>query len=209
MSRTSLRPDFAREAAAFAAGARLVAGVDEVGRGPLAGPVVAAAVILDPQRIPPGLDDSKKLAAHTREALFNAILAGAQVSIGLADVAEIDRDNIRVASLRAMRRAVLGLDKRPCLALIDGRDRPDLECPTEAVVSGDALCLSIAAASIVAKVARDRLMIRLARRFPGYGFERHKGYGTAEHHDALRRLGPCPIHRRSFAPVSALGLGPS
>ena len=209
MPRLSVRPDFARESAALAAGARLVAGVDEAGRGPLAGPVVAAAVILDPKRIPPGLDDSKKLAPALREALFGAVLATAQVSIGLADAAEIDRDNIRVASLGAMRRAVLGLDKRPCLALIDGRDRPDLDCSMDAIVSGDALCLSIAAASIVAKVARDRLMTRIARRFPGYGFERHKGYGTAEHHEALRRLGPCPIHRRSFAPVSALGLGPS
>ena len=199
-----IRPDFARESAALAAGARIIAGVDEVGRGPLAGPVLAAAVILDPARIPSGLDDSKKLAPAVREALFGAILAHSQVSIGLADVAEIDRDNIRIASLRAMRRAVLGLAKRPCVALIDGRDRPDLDCAAEPIVSGDALSLSIAAASIVAKVARDRLMARLALRFPGYGFERHKGYGTAEHHDALRRLGPCPIHRRSFAPVSVL-----
>ena len=199
-----IRPDYAREDAALTAGARLVAGVDEAGRGPLAGPVVAAAVILDPLRIPPGLDDSKKLTPAARERLFGTILATAQVSIGLAGVAEIDRDNIRVASLSAMCRAVSGLPRVPCLALVDGRDRPRLDCTSEAIVDGDALCLSIAAASIVAKVARDRLMTRIAARFPGYGFERHKGYATAEHHEALRRLGPSPIHRRSFAPVSSL-----
>lgn len=179
-----------------------VAGVDEAGRGPLAGPVAAAAVILDPAAVPPGLNDSKKLTAARRAALFEAIEASAQVSLAWASVEEIDRLNIRAASLLAMRRAVDGLGLRPAHVLIDGNALPDrLPCPATAVVKGDALSLSIAAASIIAKVARDRLMAELARKHPGYGWEANQGYPTQAHRDALQHLGLTPHHRRSFAPV--------
>lgn len=184
-----------------------VAGVDEAGRGPLAGPVVAAAVILDPAAIPDGIADSKLLDADERVRLSQAIKATARWGIGIADVDRIDTDNILNATLWAMAEAVAQLPIRPKLALIDGNRTPNLACRTRAIVKGDAKCLSIAAASIIAKVARDELMTELGRSFPGYGFERHKGYGTAEHQSAIQRLGVTPHHRRSFRPVQlALGL---
>lgn len=192
---------FTRERAAYKAGITPVAGADEAGRGPLAGPVVAAAVILDPKRVPRGLDDSKKLTREKREALFAEICATAEVSVSLAPPARIDRDNIRQASLWALASAVRGLPRRPGLVFVDGNDPPPLPCPLEMVIGGDALIASIAAASIVAKVTRDRLMAGLGAAFPAYGFERHMGYGTPEHSVALRTHGPCPHHRRSFAPV--------
>ncbi|MCB8838757.1 ribonuclease HII [Aurantimonas sp. VKM B-3413] len=197
-------PDFGREAALLSAGARHVAGIDEAGRGPLAGPVVAAAVILDPARMPNGLNDSKKLVMEERERLFAEILASACVGFASASALEIDRFNIRGATLLAMRRALQALGQQPCHVLVDGRDLPPrLSCPGTAVISGDALSLSIAAASIVAKVARDRMMRRACPAYDGYGFSRHMGYGTAEHLAAIERLGPCPIHRLSFRPLRA------
>ncbi len=197
-----LSPDFGREAFALARGCRAVAGVDEVGRGPLAGPVTAAAVILDPDRIPEGLGDSKALSAPRRAALAEDIAEVAEVSIAHASVEEIDALNILAASHLAMSRALAGLPRTPDFALIDGNRLPaDLPCPAEAVVKGDALCLSIAAASIVAKVCRDALMVGLAQQHPGYGWDRNAGYPTKDHKEALRNLGPTPHHRRSFAPV--------
>ncbi len=185
-----------------------IAGVDEAGRGPWAGPVVAAAVILDPLNIPDGIADSKALDAETRFFLFPRILATAQIGIGIAHVDRIDRDNILQATLWAMAEAVRQLPATPRLVLIDGNKAPQLTCRTRTIVKGDALCLSIAAASIIAKVTRDRLMIETALAFPGYGFERHKGYGTPEHQLAIKRLGVTSLHRRSFKPVQlALGLG--
>jgi ribonuclease HII len=187
-----------------------VAGVDEAGRGPLAGPVVAAAVILDPKRIPRGLNDSKKLTALERAALYDKICASAQVAVAFGCTARIDRDNIRQASLWALSRAVAALPVRPRVVFVDGCDRirvPD-DCECHSVIGGDGLVASIAAASIVAKVTRDRLMAQLGAAHPGYGFERHKGYCAPEHFAALERLGPTIHHRRSFAPVRAL-LGPA
>lgn len=178
-----------------------VCGVDEAGRGPLAGPVVAAAVILDRNRLPIGIDDSKRLNAPVREALFDLINANAHVGIGIASVEEIDSLNILWASMLAMRRAVAALPIAPAHALIDGNRCPDLSCRSTAVIGGDALSLSIAAASIIAKVTRDRMMRDLDTTHPGYGFAGHKGYGTPAHLEALARLGPCLIHRRSFAPI--------
>ncbi|BCP52615.1 ribonuclease HII [Kaistia sp. 32K] len=186
-------------------GLKAIAGVDEAGRGPLAGPVVAAAVILDPKNIPDGLNDSKKLTAQAREALFERIMASAHVSVVAASVLRIDATNIRQATLWAMTRAVAGLPWAPDLAIIDGNDLPPaLACPGEAYVKGDARSVSIAAASIIAKVTRDRMMTRAATHFPDYGFERHMGYGTAAHLAALSTLGACPLHRASFAPIRAL-----
>lgn len=180
----------------------VVCGVDEAGRGPLAGPVVAAAVILDVTAIPKGLNDSKKLDAARREALFAALESAAAIGVGLASVEEIDELNILHATMRAMARAVAALPRAPQIALVDGnRCPPGLACEARAIVGGDALALSIAAASVVAKVTRDRLMTELARAHPGYGFERHRGYGTPEHLAALSRLGPCAVHRASFAPI--------
>jgi ribonuclease HII len=199
-----VRPTFARERRAMKRGVFPVAGCDEAGRGPLAGPVVAAAVILDPQRIPRGLDDSKKLLPERREVLFERICARAEVAVALASPERIDRDNILRASLWALAQAVRSLPRRPALVFVDGRDRIDVGCECEPVISGDALVLSIAAASIVAKVTRDRLMRRLGLAHPGYGFERHKGYGVPEHCEALTRLGPTIHHRRSFSPVAAV-----
>ena len=194
-------PDFAQEQAALDAGAAFVCGVDEAGRGPLAGPVVAAAVRLDPARIPAGLDDSKALTAAARERLFDAILAQAQTGIGQASVDEIDRLNILRASHLAMLRAVRALGPAD-MALIDGNLIPaDLPCAARAIVGGDARCLSIAAASILAKVTRDRIMVVLAQQHPGYGWDRNAGYPTPAHLAALRNLGVTPAHRRSFAPV--------
>ena len=185
-----------------------VAGVDEVGRGPLAGPVVAAAVILDPDNIPDGIADSKVLEAEVRRTLYREILATARVGIGIAGVERIDSENTLNASLWAMADAVAQLECKPRLVLVDGNKVPPrLMCASRAIVKGDAKCLSIAAASIVAKVTRDTIMIELARTYPGYGFERHKGYGTAEHHAAIERHGVTPHHRRSFKTVQlALGL---
>jgi ribonuclease HII len=185
-----------------------VAGVDEVGRGPLCGPVVAAAVILDPHNLPAGLaglDDSKRLSAQRREQ-FAAILRDcADIGIGAASVAEIDRINILQASFLAMRRALSALPFAPDAALIDGNRAPKgLDFPVATLVKGDHLSLSIAAASVIAKVVRDRAMVRLDARYPGYGWACNAGYGTAEHLDALRRSGATPHHRRSFAPVRAI-----
>jgi ribonuclease HII len=201
-----IRPTFSRERAALKRGVWTVAGCDEAGRGPLAGPVVAAAVILDPKRIPRGLDDSKKLTAAQREDLYVRICARAEVAVAFASPARIDRDNILRASLWALAQAVAGLPLRPQLVFVDGRDRIDCGCDCEAVVRGDAAVASIAAASIVAKVTRDRLMARIGAAHPGYGFERHMGYGVPEHVAALERLGPTVHHRRSFAPVAKLWL---
>jgi ribonuclease HII len=198
-----IRPTFRRERAALKRGIWPVAGCDEAGRGPLAGPVVAAAVILDPTRVPRGLDDSKKLDAETREKLYARICASAEVAVAIAPPSRIDRDNILRASLWALARAVAALPVRPKLVFVDGRDRIEACCECRAVISGDAIIASIAAASIVAKVTRDRLMTRLGALYPGYGFERHKGYSVPEHFDALNRLGPTVHHRRSFAPVAA------
>jgi ribonuclease HII len=185
--------------------ALLVAGVDEAGRGPLAGAVVAAAVILDPARPVPGLRDSKQLAPAAREVLADLIRQRALAwALGRAEVAEIDRLNILRASLLAMRRAVEGLALTPGWVLVDGSHLPDLPCPGQAVVRGDATVPAISAASILAKVARDREMLELDARYPGYGLARHKGYPTAEHLQALQRLGPSAAHRRSFAPVRRL-----
>jgi ribonuclease HII len=184
-------------------GAQHVAGVDEVGVGPLAGPVVAAAVVLPPRVDLPGLDDSKALRPAARERLDAAIRAQA-VALAVACVGadEIDRLNVLRASLEAMRRAVLGLGVAPDHVLVDARRIPEIAAAQSSIVGGDSRDGSIAAASIVAKVYRDALMRELDARHPGYGFARHKGYPTREHLDALERLGPCPIHRRSFAPVA-------
>ena len=189
-----------------------VAGIDEAGRGPLAGPVVAACVVLDPQRTPrrlrSAIDDSKKLTREKRETAFDLLLAAradgiAEIGVGAASVAEIDRINILQASLLAMRRAAGRLTRCPDHALIDGDRVPaGLPCPATAVVGGDALCLSIAAASIVAKVLRDRAMTRLALRYPGFGWVTNVGYATGEHTQALARLGPSRHHRLSFAPCA-------
>ncbi len=199
--RSETTPDFTLERAALDGGARLVAGVDEAGRGPLAGPVVAAAVILNPDHIPAGLNDSKKLSEQTREALFAEILATAEVGVGVADVARIDEMNILQATMWAMGEAITDLEHQPDLALIDGNRCPKLACAANAVVKGDAKAVSIAAASIVAKVTRDRIMQMLDRKMPEYGFARHKGYGTAYHLEMLDLHGPTPHHRSSFAPV--------
>ena len=198
-----LRPTFRRERRALNNGVFPIAGCDEAGRGPLAGPVVAAAVVLDPKRIPRGLNDSKKLDAATREALYEKICASAQVAVAFGSTDRIDRDNILRASLWALARAVKALPVRPKLVFVDGNIKIDCGCDCQAVVSGDALGASIAAASIVAKVTRDRLMKRLGLAHPGYGFERHMGYSVPEHFAALARLGPTIHHRRSFAPVAA------
>ncbi len=188
-----------------------IAGVDEAGRGPWAGPVVAAAVILDPDDIPPGIADSKALDPDARESLFPRIMATARVGVGIAQVDRIDQDNILNATMWAMTVAVKALPgskaDKPKLVLVDGNRAPRFACAARTIVKGDARSLSIAAASIIAKVTRDRLMIALGREFPGYGFERHKGYGTPEHASALERLGVTVHHRRSFRPVQlALGL---
>ena len=184
-----------------------IAGVDEAGRGPWAGPVVAAAVILDPERIPAGIADSKVLLPEEREMIFPRIMAAAEVGVGIADVDRIDRVNILNATLWAMAEAVKKLPRRPRLVLVDGNKAPRLKCEVRTIVKGDGRCLSIAAASIVAKVTRDRLMTELSREHPQYGFDRHKGYGTPEHQAALNRHGACIHHRKSFRPVQlALGL---
>lgn len=183
-------------------GAGLVVGVDEAGRGPLAGPVVAAAVMLDERAPIRGLNDSKKLSAKSRERLYDEILAKALCCrIAQASAQEIDELNILQATLLAMRRAVLGLRLKPHLVLVDGNRTPDVDVPVRAIVKGDASVACISAASILAKVHRDRLCQELHSRHPQYGFDGHKGYPTPEHLAALRAHGPCPEHRRSFAPV--------
>ncbi|MCK7592629.1 ribonuclease HII [Pseudomarimonas salicorniae] len=180
-----------------------IAGVDEAGRGPLAGPLVVAAVILDPRRTPAGLDDSKKLTEARREALYQPILDSALAHcIVFIAPEEIDRRNIFQATLHGMRESLRGLAAAPRLALVDGNRIPDdLPCPAEYRIGGDALEPAISAASILAKVSRDRALMALHQQFPQYGFDRHKGYPTPAHLDALRRHGPCAVHRRSFAPV--------
>ena len=183
----------------------LIAGVDEAGRGPWAGPVVAAAAILDPAKLPQGINDSKKLTAAKREALFEHILASAHTGVGLASVEEIDRLNILGATKLAMCRAVEALGVVPDIALIDGNRAPEaMRCRVQTVIGGDAKSLSIAAASIIAKVTRDRIMEKLAREYPGYGWEKNAGYGTAAHQAGLASLGITPHHRQSFAPIRAL-----
>lgn len=202
-----IRPTFELEAAELQLTGGPVAGVDEAGRGPWAGPVVAAAVILDPAQIPANIDDSKAMDEEARAYIYNRLVKCADIGIGIADVDRIDRDNILAATLWAMEQAVAQLRSPAKLVLIDGNKAPRLSCETRTIVKGDAKCLSIAAASIVAKVTRDRLMLELARDFPSYGFERHKGYGTPEHQAAITKLGVCRLHRRSFKPVQlALGL---
>lgn len=199
----AVAPTFDRELELIKRGVWPVAGCDEVGRGPLAGPVVAAAVVLDPLRIPDGINDSKRLSNKRREELFEEICATALVSVAFAPPSRIDRDNILRASLWALARAVKSLPTMPKHVFVDGRDRIDVPCDCDAVIGGDAQVLSIAAASIVAKVSRDRLMCRLASDCPGYGFESHMGYGVPAHLAALASLGPTVHHRRFFAPVVA------
>ncbi|MDR3510266.1 MAG: ribonuclease HII [Caulobacteraceae bacterium] len=185
-----------------------VCGVDEAGRGPLAGPVSAAAVILDPARVPEGLNDSKKLTARARGRLEAEIKASAVAwAVAFATVEEIETLNVLHASGLAMRRAVEALAVAPAFALVDGAYAFELPAPVKTVVGGDGLCCSIAAASILAKTARDRLMVEMDQRHPGYGFADHKGYGAPAHLEALARLGPCPIHRMSWAPIRLLLAG--
>ena len=195
-------PDFSIERELIAQGVLRIAGVDEVGRGPLAGPVTAAAVILNPKDIPMGLNDSKKLTAKARDRLGAEIAARAQVSIAHATVTEIDQLNILRASHLAMERAVAGLPQQPDFLLIDGNMIPaGLTCPARAIVKGDARSVSISAASIMAKICRDQIMVDLAQQHPGYGWETNAGYPTKSHKDALQNLGVTPHHRRSFKPV--------
>jgi len=203
------------EQAAWHSGAVRVAGVDEAGRGPLAGPVVSSAVVFEQSFLETeadqslsGLTDSKKLSAKRREFFYTLLTAcpHAQIGIGSASVEEIDSINILRATHLAMRRALEALDGLPELALVDGLPVKGLPLPHQAIVGGDATSLSIAAASVIAKVTRDRLMVEMAATYPGYGFERHKGYGTRIHLEALHKLGPCPIHRKSFGPVAQLTL---
>ena len=195
-------PDFEFERAAFAEGFSVVAGVDEVGRGPLAGPVTAAAVILDPNRIPEGLNDSKALTEKRRTVLYDLIMDQAEVCIAHATVEEIDEINILRASHLAMERAVSGLQRAPDHLLIDGNMIPrGLTISSQAIIKGDARSLSISAASIVAKVCRDRIMVDLAQQHPGYGWENNAGYPSPAHKSALATLGVTPHHRRSFKPI--------
>jgi ribonuclease HII len=202
MGAMRISPDFTHEEALRARGAQRVAGVDEVGRGPLAGPVVAAAVILDPARIPPGLYDSKSMTRRARERAALLIRESAAVGLGEASVEEIEHLNILRATHLAMVRALANLPAAPDYALIDGRQLPpNLACPALGLVRGDSRSLSIAAASIVAKVWRDGIMVTLAQQHPGYGWETNMGYGSKSHMRALQAQGPTPHHRRTFAPV--------
>ena len=193
-------PDFSRELHYNG----IVAGVDEAGRGPWAGPVVAAAVILERESTPAGIADSKQLSRAKREALYDQIMAVAVVAVGICSTEEIDRYNILGATKQAMLRAYEGLSLKPDIALIDGNQLPNLPCVMDAIVDGDALCVSIAAASIIAQVTRDRMLAALAQKFPHYGWERNAGYGTREHQAALAVHGVTPHHRRSFAPIRKL-----
>ncbi len=189
-----------------AKGFQRIAGIDEAGRGPLAGPVVAAACILPKNTLFENLNDSKQLTADERETLFQSITAcpGLIYGIGIASVEEIDRVNILQATLLAMRRAEAAMSVRPDYILIDGNQLPYFEVPIEGIIKGDGRSVSIAAASILAKVTRDRIMAGLDEKWPEYGFKQHKGYATEQHLDAIRKWGPCPIHRRSFEPVKSL-----
>jgi len=184
-----------------------VAGVDEAGCAPLAGPVVAAAVVLDRNRFPRGIDDSKAIPEKEREAIYARLTRVCAWGVGIASVEEIDELNIYWARMLAMTRAVDALGIDPAMVLVDGNRCPKWDRPSLAIVGGDAKCRSIAAASIIAKVTRDRIMAEHARAHPGYGWERNKGYPTPEHQRALAELGPTPLHRRSFAPVRQLTLG--
>jgi len=200
-------PDFLREQALLKT-YRIIAGVDEVGRGPWAGPVTACAVVLDPKNIPDGLNDSKKLTAKRREALFEQILASSDVSIAHVSVKEIDRINILQASLLAMEKAVAGLSTPADFALIDGNKAPkNLSCPCETIIKGDAKSSSIAAASIIAKVTRDHLMVTLSQQYPGYAWDTNAGYGTKAHQEGLKTLGVTAHHRRSFKPIHKMLYG--
>jgi ribonuclease HII len=200
-------PDLAVEVRVGGLG-RYICGVDEAGRGPWAGPVAVAAVILDPSRAIAGLNDSKRLAPLDREALYCEICSCSYVSVVFASAARIDAMNIRAATLWAMREAVAALPVKADYVLVDGCDIPvGLTCPGEALVGGDCRSQSIAAASIVAKVSRDRLMRRIGLIYPEYGFERHMGYGVPEHASALRRFGATPVHRHSFKPIRAVNAG--
>ena len=197
-----MKPDYSFEAEAQAQGFLRIAGVDEVGRGPLAGPVTAAAVVLDPDHIPDGLNDSKKLTARARARLYDQIKEVADVSIAHASVEEIDHHNILRASHIAMRRALDGLKAAPDYALIDGNMIPNgLLLPSRAIVKGDGRSVSIAAASIMAKICRDCVMVDLAQQHPGYGWETNMGYGSKRHMEALQKSGATPHHRRSFKPI--------
>jgi ribonuclease HII len=200
----SRKPHYRYERKALKDGAACVAGIDEAGRGPLAGPVVAAAVILDARRLPRGVNDSKQLPPERREELYAIIMERAEVGVGIVEVDEIDRINILQATFAAMVKAASALLRPPGIALIDGNIAPQLNCATQCIIDGDAKSLSIAAASIIAKVTRDRIMVGLDAEFPQYGFASHKGYSTPEHFEALTRHGPCQHHRRSFAPVREL-----
>jgi ribonuclease HII len=197
-------PNFSFESAALDEGHTLICGIDEAGRGPWAGPVVASAVILDPKNIPQGLNDSKKLNEAKREFLFDPIMQSSQVGIGIVSAAEIDEINILQATFLAMQRAFSQLEITPHLALIDGNKSPKLNCKTQTIIGGDAKSLSIAAASIIAKVTRDRIMHQHDQSYPQYGFARHKGYGTAAHTAALAIHGPCAEHRKSFKPIALI-----
>jgi ribonuclease HII len=200
-----LRTLLAFETGLWERGILRIAGVDEAGMGPLAGPIVAAAVVLPRDLRPRGLDDSKQLDAAARERLCAEVKAGADAwGVGMASVEEVDALNVYQAGLLAMRRAVQGIAVAPEYLLVDARRIPDVAIPQEGIIKGDAKSLSIAAASVVAKVTRDALMVEADGRHPGYGFARHKGYGAPEHLEALRRLGPCELHRRTFAPVREL-----
>lgn len=184
-------------------GVRIIAGIDEAGRGPLAGPIVAAAVILDPENVPQGLNDSKKLGAVKRELLFDQIMSTCHVAIAMLNAQTIDRINIRQATLSCMFKAANSLAVKAGWHLIDGRDVPEgLKGNSSAIIKGDGRSMTIAAASIVAKVARDHMMVRAAKNWPQYGFEFHKGYGTKAHMAAIQNFGPCPLHRFSFAPMA-------
>ena len=198
-------PDFSIEDSARSKGYFFIAGVDEAGRGSWAGPVVAGAVILEADKLIPllrsGLDDSKKLTSRKRQKLFDILPTCASIGVGIADVNEIDKLNILEASLLAMTRAISDLPQKPGYVMVDGNKVPDLPCPGEYVVKGDSRSISIAAASIVAKVTRDNIMVNLAKTFTGYGWERNAGYGTQEHKLALERLGVTEQHRKSYAPI--------
>jgi ribonuclease HII len=196
-------PDFSLELKHIANG-YCVCGIDEAGRGPWAGPVVAAAVILDPAHVPSGINDSKKLTEAEREELFDPIVKFARVSVGIVEAHRIDELNILQATFLAMQDALRSLSPSPSMALIDGNRSPKIDCAVDLVVGGDARSLSIAAASIVAKVTRDRIMRDLDLLYPQYGFAKHKGYGTAQHMKALRAFGPCTEHRKSFKPIKTL-----
>jgi len=198
-------PDFKFEQAALLSGRTRIAGVDEAGRGPLSGPVVAAAVVLRPDAMTDEvwarLDDSKRMTDKARVLLYDAIFATAEVGVGIADTDTIEALNILGATLKAMADAISDLNMLPDHVLIDGNKMPELPCSAETIVKGDGKSLSIAAASVIAKVTRDRIMSDLNEQYPGYGWDRNAGYGTAEHLDALKRLGVTPHHRKSFAPV--------